>query len=74
MPSCILKISWVLRKLDHKAQISLYDQSIQDEHGESLLLNIFRPCEQMPDPNCGDVVLIFGAKVCSMLPQVNVSP
>ncbi len=57
----------ILTPTDYKAQIRLYDQSIQDDLGESLLLNIFRTPDQMPDPNCGDVVLIFGAKVCSQL-------
>ncbi|EQL01103.1 telomere-binding alpha subunit central domain-containing protein [Ophiocordyceps sinensis CO18] len=51
------------RGTDWKCQIQFYDQSVEDDEHESLLLNIFRPKSDMPDASCGDVVVILAAKV-----------
>lgn len=48
---------------DWKCQIRLFDQSVEYESNEALLLNIFWPQENMPDAGCGDVVVIRAAKV-----------
>lgn len=48
---------------DWKCQLRIYDQSVEDDASDSLLLNIFWPADAMPDASCGDVVVIFAAKV-----------
>ncbi|TQV99237.1 telomere-binding alpha subunit central domain-containing protein [Cordyceps javanica] len=53
------------RREDYKAQIRFYDESTQDDASKSLTINIFRKEDAMPRPSCGDVVVIFGAKVQS---------
>ncbi|KAM4056090.1 ssDNA-binding domain of telomere protection protein [Hirsutella rhossiliensis] len=51
------------RGTDWKCQMRFYDQSVEDDDNESLLVNIFRPESDMPDASCGDVVAILAAKV-----------
>ncbi|KND93803.1 hypothetical protein TOPH_01771 [Tolypocladium ophioglossoides CBS 100239] len=51
------------RGKDWKCQIRIYDQSIEYDSSESLLLNIFWSQENMPDAGCGDVIVILAAKV-----------
>ncbi|KHN94593.1 telomere-binding alpha subunit central domain-containing protein [Metarhizium album ARSEF 1941] len=46
-----------------KCQMRIYDQSVQDEPDESVLLNIFWPQNDMPDASCGDVIIVFSARV-----------
>ncbi|KAG8416912.1 hypothetical protein J3459_013523 [Metarhizium acridum] len=41
----------------------IYDQSVEDECDESILLNIFWPQNDMPDASCGDVIIVFSARV-----------
>lgn len=49
--------------VDWKCQMRIYDQSVEDEPDESVLLNIFWPQGDMPDARSGDVVIAFGVKV-----------
>lgn len=49
--------------VDWKCQVKLVDLSIDDGSSDSLMVNIFRPKDQMPDANCGDVVVIHAGKV-----------
>ncbi|OAA66122.1 telomere-binding alpha subunit central domain protein [Cordyceps fumosorosea ARSEF 2679] len=52
------------RGTDFKAQIRFYDESTQDDDdAKSLTISIFREPNAIPQPDCGDVVVIFGAKV-----------
>ncbi|OAA77552.1 telomere-binding alpha subunit central domain protein [Akanthomyces lecanii RCEF 1005] len=51
------------KKTDYKAQIRFYDESAQDVDSKSLTLNVFRGRDAMPNPACGDVVVILRAKV-----------
>ncbi|PNY29712.1 Uncharacterized protein TCAP_00370, partial [Tolypocladium capitatum] len=51
------------RGKDWKCQIRIFDQSVEYDGRESLMLNIFWPQENMPDAGCGDVIAIFAAKV-----------
>ncbi|OTB18744.1 hypothetical protein K445DRAFT_314613 [Daldinia sp. EC12] len=48
---------------DWKSGITIYDKSIEDEPDRGLLINIFRPELEIPQPDAGDVVLITRAKV-----------
>ncbi|KJZ80543.1 hypothetical protein HIM_00393 [Hirsutella minnesotensis 3608] len=47
---------------DWKCQIQLYDRSVEDEYQDSLIFNIFRPLEGMPDAKLGDIIVIRSAK------------
>ncbi|KAG6033936.1 hypothetical protein E4U41_006770 [Claviceps citrina] len=51
------------RGSDWKCQMRIYDQSVQDEPDAAVPFNIFRPETEMPDASCGDVVIVFAAKV-----------
>ncbi|KAK7413436.1 hypothetical protein QQX98_007661 [Neonectria punicea] len=51
------------RGKDWKCAMRLYDLSVQDDEDMSLRLNVFRPEKEMPVAGCGDVVLLFSAKV-----------
>ncbi|KAJ3497680.1 hypothetical protein NLG97_g1712 [Lecanicillium saksenae] len=53
------------RKEDYKAQIRFYDESTQDDPSKSFTINIFRKPDAMPNPACGDVVVLFNAKLQS---------
>ncbi|TWU78337.1 hypothetical protein ED733_008545 [Metarhizium rileyi] len=48
---------------DWKCQMRIYDQSVEDDPNESILLNVFWPQDDMPDARCGDVIVTFSAKV-----------
>ncbi|PHH73969.1 hypothetical protein CDD82_5175 [Ophiocordyceps australis] len=50
------------RGTDYKCEIRLFDQSVENQD-ESICLNIFRPCDEIPLAGCGDVVLLFRVKV-----------
>lgn len=41
----------------------IYDQSVQDENDASISFNIFWPEADMPEARCGDVIIVFSAKV-----------
>ncbi|KAL7625293.1 hypothetical protein AAE478_004509 [Parahypoxylon ruwenzoriense] len=47
---------------DWKSTITLYDKSVEDEHA-GLVINIFRPEAEMPQPDGGDVMVVMSAKV-----------
>ncbi|PHH63445.1 hypothetical protein CDD81_5824 [Ophiocordyceps australis] len=47
---------------DYKCEIRLFDQSVENQD-DSICLNIFRPCDEIPFAGCGDVVLLFRVKV-----------
>lgn len=49
---------------DWKCQLRIYDESIENDEEEYILVNVFRPEAEMPSMTCGDVVLIFSATVC----------
>ncbi|KAG6096848.1 hypothetical protein E4U31_005294 [Claviceps sp. LM219 group G6] len=51
------------RGTDWKCQMRIYDQSVQDEPDTSVSFNIFWPEADMPDARCGDVIIVFSAKV-----------
>ncbi|KAJ6785819.1 hypothetical protein PWT90_06038 [Aphanocladium album] len=51
------------RKEDYKSQIRFYDESTQDDTSKSFTINIFRKPDAMPNPVCGDVVVLFNAKL-----------
>ncbi|PHH88820.1 hypothetical protein CDD83_7001 [Cordyceps sp. RAO-2017] len=51
------------RGTDWKCEIRLYDESVQFDNELSLLLTIFWPEADMPDVQCGDVVIIYSATV-----------
>ncbi|KFA75507.1 hypothetical protein S40288_01238 [Stachybotrys chartarum IBT 40288] len=48
---------------DWKCEIRLFDRSIEWDEEDCLSMHIFRPQDQMPDFRCGDVVVIYQAKV-----------
>ncbi|KAI1464499.1 uncharacterized protein F4812DRAFT_442385 [Daldinia caldariorum] len=48
---------------DWKSGITIYDKSIEDEPDKGLLINIFRPEHEIPQPDIGDVLLIINAKL-----------
>lgn len=56
---------YTLTAADWKCQMRIYDQSVQDDPDAAVLLNIFRPENEMPDARRGDVVIVFAAKVSS---------
>lgn len=43
--------------------MKIYDQSVEDEPDYHLLLNVFWPENDMPDARCGDVIIVFSARV-----------
>ncbi|KAG5971075.1 hypothetical protein E4U58_000299 [Claviceps cyperi] len=51
------------RGTDWKCQMRIYDQSVQDESDASVSFNIFWPEADMPDARCGDVIIVFSAKI-----------
>ncbi|KAG6081851.1 hypothetical protein E4U33_006365 [Claviceps sp. LM78 group G4] len=51
------------RGTDWKCQMRIYDESVQDDPESSVSLNIFWPEADMPDARCGDVIIVFSAKV-----------
>lgn len=53
---------------DWKCQIRFFDQSVEEDDEESLLMNVFRHQDRMPDASCGDVVVITSGKVGASLP------
>lgn len=68
-----LKVKWIfdpsqpvhyLTSADWKCQITLYDKSVEFDPERSLEVNFFDPKDQMPDAECGDVVVVLSAKVC----------
>ncbi|KAK2590518.1 hypothetical protein QQS21_011804 [Conoideocrella luteorostrata] len=48
---------------DWKCQVRIFDQSVENEPDHSIALEIFWPQNDMPDVRCGDVVIVFRAKV-----------
>lgn len=50
---------------DWKCQMQIYDQSVENDFDRSLTLNVFRPEKEMPDVQCGDVIVVFAAKARS---------
>ncbi|KAF5238082.1 hypothetical protein FANTH_10476 [Fusarium anthophilum] len=48
---------------DYKCQVRLFDSSVDDN--DSIIFDIFRPKEDLPNPGRGDVMLIRQAKVQS---------
>jgi hypothetical protein len=62
MPCCH-SVCHLLTILDWKCQIQIYDHSVEDDDTQSLHLNIFRPIQDMPEANLGDVVVMRTAKV-----------
>ncbi|KAG6291740.1 hypothetical protein E4U09_003808 [Claviceps aff. purpurea] len=51
------------RGTDWKCQMRIYDHSVQDENDASVSFNIFWPEADMPDARCGDVIIVFSAKL-----------
>ncbi|KAI1093905.1 hypothetical protein F5B19DRAFT_447775 [Rostrohypoxylon terebratum] len=49
--------------VDWKSAITIYDKSIQDEPEKGLSINIFRPRDEMPEPDATDVLVVISAKV-----------
>ncbi|KAI0896036.1 hypothetical protein F4806DRAFT_466041 [Annulohypoxylon nitens] len=50
---------------DWKSAITIYDKSTQDEPEKGLSINIFRPRNEIPEPDATDVLVIISAKVQS---------
>ncbi|KAI0834721.1 hypothetical protein F5Y06DRAFT_278247 [Hypoxylon sp. FL0890] len=50
-------------RTDWKSALTIYDKSIEDEPDRGLVINIFRPQSEMPEPDAGDIVVIVSAKV-----------
>ncbi|KAI8966165.1 hypothetical protein F5Y11DRAFT_310633 [Daldinia sp. FL1419] len=48
---------------DWKSSLTIYDKSIEDEPDKGLLITIFRPRDEIPEPDAGDVVLMTYVKV-----------
>lgn len=59
----------ILTVVDWKCQMQIYDRSVHDEPDVAVFFNIFRPEKEMPDVRCGDVVIVFAAKVSNGLPN-----
>ncbi|KAH0493852.1 hypothetical protein TgHK011_000498 [Trichoderma gracile] len=53
------------RGTDWKCEIKLYDRSVEDGSFDSITINIFRPESEMPNPNVGDVIVLYQAKLQS---------
>lgn len=49
---------------DHKCTMTIYDLTTQDE-GDDIVMNIFRPLEEMPRIEAGDMVIVDFAKTQS---------
>ncbi|TFB04904.1 hypothetical protein CCMA1212_002512 [Trichoderma ghanense] len=50
---------------DWKCEIKLFDRSIEDASFDSITINIFRPENEMPNPDVGDVMVLYQAKLQS---------
>ncbi|KAI1458905.1 hypothetical protein F4805DRAFT_106459 [Annulohypoxylon moriforme] len=56
---------------DWKSTITIYDKSIEDEPEKGLPINIFRPQNEMPEPDATDVLVVLSAKLQSYRGEVS---